>query len=732
MLFGLVLAGVPVLVHLIMRQKPKAIRFPAFRFLRQRHLTNRRKLRLQHLLLLLLRMVVIAGLCLALARPRLSGAPWALGERPVTAVLVFDTSPSMDYSVGGVSRLEEAKQKARELLEEMAEGSRVVVLDNGDEAAGDGPDRLPPGMVLARMSGLRTRPANGALNRTVEQAFRMLASAAEGEDPPPCFLYVFSDRTRACWDPAGLSLQRPDGVSAVFVDVGAETPKDLAIDAIDIEPIVAAPGAKVQVRVTVRATGSDFDTELTCRFDNEADPERSIERRQLRLSAGQAQVVVFDHQVPAKPPGGGSSGPLQVTASVATPDALPFNNVRHATFLVRERRKVLTVVQDDTQDSDLRPWLGWVTALNSAGSFQCEVQQANDFARMDDKDLRTYPVVCLFEIAPQPEVWEKLKRYVAEGGGLVVVPGGIDWGAIAGTFNREGKDLLPLSLRTISQVPPEGKAIPWEKFSPQHPLTRYFHNAAQGDVDFAKPSGWPKVYAYWETDVVGGAMVLARFTDKAHSAALAERLVGRGRVLQFTTPLDFRDLDRVRRWHNYWQLTSFGFVLVDQVCRYLAGDWVPPQLNFRCGQVVQLVVPSLAPPYTLQGPGLVLAEANLKPPGADGQLVAPQAANPGNFPVLDGKGRIATAFSMNVRAEESYLDRVPREEIEGVLGDNALLQVGRSISLKDALQGQRPPAVELLPYLMMAVLVFLTFEGLFANKFYRRTGQGVEPEPIAS
>ena len=47
LLAGLALAGVPILVHLIMRQKPRQLPFPAFRFLRQRHLINRRKMRLR-------------------------------------------------------------------------------------------------------------------------------------------------------------------------------------------------------------------------------------------------------------------------------------------------------------------------------------------------------------------------------------------------------------------------------------------------------------------------------------------------------------------------------------------------------------------------------------------------------------------------------------------------------------------------------------------------------------
>jgi hypothetical protein len=52
LLGGLVLAGILILIHLIMQQKPKRLPFPAFRFLLQKHRTNQRKLRLRHLLLL--------------------------------------------------------------------------------------------------------------------------------------------------------------------------------------------------------------------------------------------------------------------------------------------------------------------------------------------------------------------------------------------------------------------------------------------------------------------------------------------------------------------------------------------------------------------------------------------------------------------------------------------------------------------------------------------------------
>src|SRR5581483_5473869 len=115
LLGGLILVSVPVLLHLIMRQKPKHLMFPAFRFLLQRHRTTQRKIRLRHLLLLLLRMGLIAAVCLGLSRPKIFSERLNLSsERPVAAVLVFDTSYSMSYVASGRSVLDDAKHRAQE------------------------------------------------------------------------------------------------------------------------------------------------------------------------------------------------------------------------------------------------------------------------------------------------------------------------------------------------------------------------------------------------------------------------------------------------------------------------------------------------------------------------------------------------------------------------------------------------------------------------------------------
>ena len=46
-----------------------------------------------------------------------------------------------------------------------------------------------------------------------------------------------------------------EGINSVFVDVGVDNPKDLAIDKVEVVPPVVAPGGKIKIQVTVRATG---------------------------------------------------------------------------------------------------------------------------------------------------------------------------------------------------------------------------------------------------------------------------------------------------------------------------------------------------------------------------------------------------------------------------------------------------------------------------------------------
>ena len=77
----LALAAVPVVLHFLLKPKPKRLVFPALRLLKERRRQNDRRMRLRHLWLLLLRMLLLAVLVLAVARPSLPPANYS----PTTA-----------------------------------------------------------------------------------------------------------------------------------------------------------------------------------------------------------------------------------------------------------------------------------------------------------------------------------------------------------------------------------------------------------------------------------------------------------------------------------------------------------------------------------------------------------------------------------------------------------------------------------------------------------------------
>ena len=171
-LAGAGLTVLPIVLHLLMRQRPRRFEFPALRFVERRHDANRRRLRLRHVLLLALRVAIILLLAFALARP-IAKLPGALGrqEAPVAAALVFDTSVRMEYRHENRSRLEVARELGQWLLAQLPEGSRVAVLDSRPGPAAFQVDR---GAAKHRIERLETVANAQSLTGALDEALRLL------------------------------------------------------------------------------------------------------------------------------------------------------------------------------------------------------------------------------------------------------------------------------------------------------------------------------------------------------------------------------------------------------------------------------------------------------------------------------------------------------------------------------------------------------------------------------
>ncbi|MDZ7619515.1 MAG: BatA domain-containing protein, partial [Patescibacteria group bacterium] len=114
LLWGLLLVGVPVLIHLINMLRHRRVPWAAMEFLLQSQKRNRTWVALKQLLLLLMRMAAVAAIVLVLAQPLLRNELGRLfGGAKTHHIVLLDDSFSMSDRWADTSAFEQAKAVVR-------------------------------------------------------------------------------------------------------------------------------------------------------------------------------------------------------------------------------------------------------------------------------------------------------------------------------------------------------------------------------------------------------------------------------------------------------------------------------------------------------------------------------------------------------------------------------------------------------------------------------------------
>ncbi|HUG17497.1 MAG TPA: BatA domain-containing protein, partial [Planctomycetaceae bacterium] len=134
MLAGLAGISLPILAHLLSKKKYDIVPWGAMQFLELGRET-RRRVRLEELLLLLLRILLICLIVFALSRPWASGGMFKhlVSSQARDVVLVIDGSFSMGWEDGVETPHQQAIEWAREFLKDLGTGDTVALLDARDQ-----------------------------------------------------------------------------------------------------------------------------------------------------------------------------------------------------------------------------------------------------------------------------------------------------------------------------------------------------------------------------------------------------------------------------------------------------------------------------------------------------------------------------------------------------------------------------------------------------------------------
>lgn len=510
--------GIPVLLHLLLKQRNPRMRVSTLRFfeIQDTRSSSRRKLR--NLLLLLLRLLVFALIVLAFARPYLPEG-WGGTARPQRrdVILVLDRSLSLRAIDSGKPRWPAALAEARRILTTLTEGDRAALIGIGERAevlSGFG----PPSLILDRLKDLQPTATRGDMAEALREAQSLVAAL---DSPGAASVTVISDLQRTGTDQLD-RVSLPRWLPVQFIRVGPVVSPNVAITDLRLptEPngplsmIVANYGDRPVQNHSVRCL-LDGQTVSEMAFSRGAGVSDSLEWKLPRLSAGWHEAEV------------------QLKES----DALAEDNVRRLAFQVPERIRVIAVENRSQVRSfeeqtffvaaALDPFFG--TTNSGQGGFVVDILRPEAVAAaLSPNRPRPGPdVVLLPAMRSLPgDAVAALNTWVEQGGGVFFFGGD---SLEPSRFNAEFGALSPGQWGAPVSADAE---VPWRigAFERTSPVFRPFAVARSGGPAVAEFTRRHAVTATPESTV------LARFDD-GHPFLLS-RAVGQGAALLANTSAD--------------------------------------------------------------------------------------------------------------------------------------------------------------------------------------------------
>jgi hypothetical protein len=547
---ALVAVAIPIVIHLVFRQRTRRVDLGTLRFLRVVLEQNARRRRVMRWLLLALRVACVALLAVLFARPYLLDVRPA-GQQQTMAVLI-DRSATMELRQDGARLIERAVAAARELLARADDDTRVeiaffdhAVRPLSDSASSVGDRRNVSAEELAAQVVVPAACYGGTdYGAAMAWARDVLAKAPPG----PRSLHVFSDLQRSglAWSEFD-ALQ--DDVAATLHDLGRSAVNNVAVIEARAERVWLRPNEQTAVHVTVH-NGGPFSTEELSVVLRLALGERKLElRERVKIEPGAAESLRFDLPPLAE-------GEWQGKVLVEVEDDLPFDNQRYLAILASKPYQVLLV----DGRSSASPWLAATHFLEASLRLtqRGEIDHASEFEphAVGVGDLPAsfdrFDVIVIADVgALDRREAQRLAQFVEAGGRLLGFGG--DNVTPQATVELEAAGLMPGMIAGVHAA--NDLPLRLQTWDVKHPIFAAFSDPQLGDLRRLAFS------ACIEVAPADGAAVLATFRDG--KPAFIERQRGKGSVVWFTSSCD-------RQWSD-WPRSRLYLPLMYQVLGYQTG-----------------------------------------------------------------------------------------------------------------------------------------------------------------
>ncbi|NQT20522.1 MAG: BatA domain-containing protein [Planctomycetes bacterium] len=577
LLLWLGLAGAPIVIHLLNRRRYRTLHWGAMQFLEESVAKSSRRLRLEQLLILLLRTLIVAFIVYAMARPFLPGVvPGLPAARPKrNVVVVLDGSLSMRYDEHRISTFARAKENVANIIGALEKGDSLNVVVAGAE-----PLPLVPEPIVDhdRIISVLKDIEPGGSDANFALAFEEAQAQLDKSHNPIRQIYVVTDKqsfgwhaeSDGHWFAALARLQRARRKPAVYVlPVGAQHRENAAVTS--LTPAHDSVGIYQETRFDVRVSnfGKEDREKLNVSFSLEGTVEQVI---QADVPAGEAASVSFHHKF-------SEAGSHLVRVRIDT-DALPADDEMTTSVDVYDAIPVLLADGSPDRTALTRPGpLELALCPRDKDHPELKTLLAPEVVRADEMpDLSTskHHLVILHDV---PKLTHRqvseIEAFVDAGGGLLVFPGEhTDVKSYNSLLYRDTDGPLPATLELAqgTEQPVRGMA---QAFT--HPALAAFRDPKHGDFTLIEAL---RHFKLAPDPADEHSRVLARLANG--DPLLVEKAFGQGRAIVCAVPID-------GSWTNL-QKRSFFVPLIHYMAYYLAGS-VHPLRNVPLGSPISRLLP---------------------------------------------------------------------------------------------------------------------------------------------
>lgn len=552
-LFGLLAASIPIIIHLLNLRKLKKIEFSTLQFLKELQKNKIRKIKIKQWLLLALRVLIILAIVTAFARPTLVGVSigGTTSAAKTTAIFILDDTFSMSVVDQNGSYFNQAKEAIKNILTQFEEGDEFGLVLVSHQ-----PDEIEMTSNLKKfeqeIEATNISFASGKLNNAIIKASQLIGDAKNFNKE----IYLFTDfqKGRLANEDEIIDLKEQLGeqVRLYSFNYSGKEVFNFGIDELKINTQIFEKDKPVKFDAEVKNYSERAKENLVVSLF--IDGER-LAQQSLNLNPGESKTASLE--APAK-----KFGYSEALVEIEEDDILQDNN-RFSSFFIPEKIPVLILADnlDDTKLIDAA-----LKSVSESGYFDITIKKTEQISGLQLNNFQV--IILLSDNFADAQV--KLNQFLSSGKGIIIFPSS----ATDGTgFNSSLSSIGISSVGSFVKMD-NGQSIHFSETDFNHPL---FQNIFMDEKK--KQIESPEIYSYFKINSGGKGKSIIKLEDE--SSFLSEYSISDGKVLLFSSSPVFS-------WSDF-PIKGIFAPLVTKSVMYLS-PYNKSEANYLAGEIVNVNV----------------------------------------------------------------------------------------------------------------------------------------------